>query len=267
MADALSSATTAATGPEKKNLARQAINAWQAYLTTNLDDYRVAETVDRLAALYKTAGDSVSIPTIYAPMLANPTHYGENTLIHAGVAASRAGRKLDALKLIDAARTINPYSRDALYNLALTYFETDQPAKMFPIVKELVAIDPANPDVQLLNAFAYQSLYRTNKDPKLKKLYTDSLVYYNGLSENAPVKLSITDFLRGDKETTLGGTVENRSKVTKSYTVSIDFVDKSGAVVASQAVPVGPVAAGATQKFKVTVPKGGVYGFRYKPFN
>lgn len=265
MADALSTAANTATGADRSRYAKQAIAAWQSYMNASTDDYRVAETLDRLVNLYKSAGDSASIPTIYSAILANPGKYGENTLIHAGVAATRGGRTKDAITLLEAARLVNPYSRDALYNLALDYFGTDQPAKIFPIVKEIIAMDPSNPDDQLLNAFAYQSLYRTTKDPKMKKMYTDSLVHYNSLSENAVVKVNITDFIRGDKETTLGGTIENRGATAKSYTLSLEFVDKSGAVVASQVIPVGPVAAKSTQKFKLTVPKGGVYGFRYKP--
>lgn len=265
MANAITVAANSAVGPAKAKLARQAIDAWQSNIAISTDDFRVAETVDRLATLYRAAGDSASIPKIYAAMLANPAKFGENTLIHAGVVATRSGHPLDAIKLLEAARRLNPYSRDALYNLALTYFGTDQPDKMFPVVKEIIAMDPSNPDDQLLYAFAYQSLYKTSKTAKLKKTYTDSLIYFNALSENAPVKVTVTEFFRGDKETTIGGTIENRSAASKSYTLSVDFLDKSGAVVGSQDVPVGPVAAKTTQKFKVTIPKGGVYGFRYKP--
>ncbi|MBA3644862.1 MAG: hypothetical protein H0W63_01660 [Gemmatimonadaceae bacterium] len=265
MADVLSSAASRATGVDKARSAKQAIAAWQSYMGATNDDYRVAETLDRLVTLYKVAGDSISIPTIYAAILANPGKYGENTLIHAGVAATRAGKPRDAMMLLEAARLANPYSRDALYNLALTYFGTDQPAKMFPLVKAITTMDPSNPENQLLNAFAYQSLYKTTKDAKLKKIYTDSLIYFNNLAENGPVKVTITDFLRGDKETTLGGTIENRSATPKSFSLAVEFVDKTGAVVGSQEIPVGPVAAKSAQKFKLTIPKGGVYGFRYKP--
>lgn len=267
MADALSTASKTAAAPDKARYARQAINAWQSYMAASTDDYRVAEALDRLVDLYKAAGDSASIPSIYSAILANPDKYGENALIHAGVAATRAGHPLDAIKMLEAARLVNPYSRDALYNLALTYFGTDQPQKMFPLVKEIIAMDPSNPDDQLLYAFAYQSLYRTAKNPKLKKIYSDSLVKYNSLSENGVVQLNVTTFIRGGKETTIGGTIENRGTTTKSYTLSLELLDKAGAVVASQDVPVGPVAAKATQTFKVTVPKGGVYGFRYKPLS
>jgi tetratricopeptide (TPR) repeat protein len=268
IAAASSNVMSSASPADKARLAREAIKNWQSYMAISTDDYRISETVDRLAALYKAAGDSASIPNIYAAMLANPGKYGENTLIHAGVAATKSGHPKDAVTLFEAAKLINPYSRDALYNLALTYFGTDQPEKMFPIVKDIVTMDPNNPDDQLLYAFAYQSLYKSNsKNPKLKKIYTDSLVYFNGLSENAPVRVAVTDFLRGDKETTLGGTIENRSATPKNYTLSVEFLDKTGAVIASQDIAVGPVAPKATQKFKLTVPKGGVYGFRYKPIS
>ena len=267
MADAISSAAEAASGADKIRLAHEAIKDWKNYLLLTTDDNRVAETVDHLATLYKAAGDSASIPAIYAPMLANPSKYDENALVHAGVVASRNGHPQDAIKLLEAAKTANPYSRNALYNLALSYFGTDQPAKMFPVVKEIATMDPSNPDNQLLYAFAYQSLYKSTKNPKLKKVYADSLVYYNGLSERAPVKVTITDFIRGNKETTIGGTIENRGVAAKSYTLSIDFIDKSGAVVGSQDVAVGPVATKSSQKFMLTFPKGGVYGFRYKPIS
>jgi tetratricopeptide (TPR) repeat protein len=264
-ADALATAANAATGADKQRLARQAIAAWNNYLTLSTDDYIIANTIDTLIGLYRAAGDSASMSAIYTPILANTSKYGENALIHAGVAATKSGHSPDGVKLFEAARTLNPYSRDALYNLALTYYGANQPEKMFPIVKDLIALDPSNPDDQLLYAFAYQSLYKTATSPKLKKTYSDSLVYFNGVSENATVKVGVTDFQRGDKETTLGGTIENRGTTAKTYTLSVDFLGKSGAVLGTQQVTVGPVAAKASQAFKVTLPAGGVYGFRYKP--
>lgn len=265
IADALTNATNAAVGADKQRLVRQAIAAWNNYLAMSTDDYLIADTIDRLLGLYKIAGDSSSIPTIYAAILANPAKYGENTLIHAGVAATKSGHSADGVKLFEAAKALNPYSRDALYNLALTYYGANQPQNMFPVVRALVALDPSNPDDQLLYAFAYQALYKTTKDAKLKKTYTDSLVYFNALSENAPVKIGVTDFVRGDKETILAGTIENRTTTPKTYMLSVDFLDKAGAVVGTQQATVGPVAAKSSQAFKVTLPAGGVYGFRYKP--
>jgi Flp pilus assembly protein TadD len=83
--------------------------------------------------MYTAAGDSASIPSIYAPILANPSKYGELTLVHAGVVATRNGRQADATKLFDAALAQNPYSRDAVNNLAATYIQNNEFSKAFPL--------------------------------------------------------------------------------------------------------------------------------------
>jgi hypothetical protein len=61
------------------------------------------------------------------------------------------------------------------------------------------------------------------------------------------------------------GTIENRDKTPKTYTLTVEFLDKSGTVVGTETTTVGPVAAKATQSFKMRTDKGGVYGYRYKP--
>jgi tetratricopeptide (TPR) repeat protein len=252
-------------GAAKKAAAREAIKPWQDYIAVANNDILLADAIDNAANMYVEAGDSTSVPGIYAPMLANPSKYGEISLVHAGVVATRNGHPADATKLFNAALTLNPYSRDAMNNLAATYIQTNEFPKAFPLIDKLVAMDPSNPDNPLLYAFAYQGLYKGTKDKKLQKIYTDSLVYWNGKSENAPVKLAVTEFTRRATETTVGGTIENRGTTTKTYTVSIDLLDKTGTVVDTQTATVGPVSPKSTKTFKVTSAKGGVYGYRYKP--
>ncbi|MBA3466913.1 MAG: hypothetical protein H0T21_05835, partial [Gemmatimonadaceae bacterium] len=94
---------------------------------------------------------------------------------------------------------------------------------------------------------------------------TDSLVYFNDRSEKAPVKVIVSQFSRGATETVVGGTIENLTATAKTYALSIELLDKSGNVVATEAVKVGPVAPKAKERFSFTTAKGGVYGMRYKP--
>ena len=267
IANAASNRYEAATGAEKKALAKEAVSAWQEYLALATSDYLISDAIDRLSLLYTAAGDTASIPKLYAGLIANPSKYGELSLLHAGVVATRANRAADAAKLFESTIALNAYSRDALNNLAASYIQLHDYAKAFPLINRLIAIDPSNPDNVLLYAFAYQGMYKGTKDKKAQKVYSDSLMYYNSRSENMKVKVTITEFTRGDTETVLGGTIENMAATPKSYTLSVEFVDKAGSVIGSQDVPVGPVAPKSTQKFKVTIPKGGVYGFRYKPLN
>jgi tetratricopeptide (TPR) repeat protein len=255
----------AASAAEKRAMAREASKAWQEYMPVTNNDIQLANALDNMAHMYMVAGDSATIPTIYAPMLANPSKYGEIALVHAGVVATRNGHQADAVKLFEAGLAQNPYSRDALNNLAATYIQTNDFNKAFPMINRLVAIDPSNPDNPLLYAFAYQGLYKGTKDKKLQKIYTDSLVYFNNQSENATVKLAVNEFTRRPNETVLGGTVENRGKTSKSFTVSVDFLDKAGNVISTETTTVGPVAPKATQSFRITTAKGGAFGYRYKP--
>ena len=265
IASASSDRVDASTGAAKRAAAKDAIKAWQDYMPAASNDLLLADAIDNEARMYMEAGDSASVPTIYAAMLANPSKYGEISLVHAGVVATRNIRPADAVKLFDAALTQNPYSRDAINNLAATYIQTNQFSKAFPLIDRLMAIDPSNPDNPLLYAFAYQGLYKGTKDKKLQKIYTDSLVYFNAKSENALVKFAVTEFSRRSDQTMLGGTIENRGTTPKTYTVNVDFLDKSGAVVSSETTTVGPVAPKKSGTFKITSAKGGVFGYRYKP--
>ena len=170
-----------------------------------------------------------------------------------------------AIKLFDAALAQNPYSRDAINNLAATYIQNNEFPKAFPLIDRLVALDPSNPDNPLLYAFAYQGLYKGTKDKKLQKIYTDSLVYFNAKSEDAPVKVLVTEFTRRPDQTLLGGTIENRGTAAKTYTVNFEFLDKAGTVISTETTTVGPVAPKKSGTFKITSAKGGAFGYRYKP--
>ena len=265
IASATSDRADALSGAAKRAAAKEAIKPWQDYIAMANNDLLLADAVDNVARMYVAAGDSVSVPTIYAPMLANPAKYGEISLVHAGVIATRNGRQADAIKLFDAALAQNPYSRDAINNLAATYIQNGEFPKAFPLIDRLVALDPSNPDNPLLYAFAYQGLYKGTKDKKLQKIYTDSLVYFNAKSENLPVKLAVTEFTRRPDQTLLGGTIENRGTTPKTYTVNVEFLDKSGAVISTETTTVGPVAPKKSGTFKITSAKGGAFGYRYKP--
>ena len=252
-------------GAAKRAAAREAIKPWQDYIAVANNDILLADAVDQLSTVYIAAGDSASIPSVYAPIIANPSKYGELTLIHAGVVATRNGRHGDAIKLFGAALEQNPYSRDAINNLAATYIQNNEFSKAFPLIDKLVSLDPSNPDNPMLYAFAYQGLYKGTKDKKLQKIYTDSLIYFNNKSENAPVKVSVREFTRRPDGTVFVGSIKNLGKASKTYSLTVEFLDKSGNVVATETTSVGPVAANASQDFRITSNRGSVYGYRYKP--
>ena len=77
----------------------------------------------------------------------------------------------------------------------------------------------------------------------------------------------MNEFTRRPTETFLVGSIENRDKTPKTYPLTVEFLDKSGSVIDTQTVSVGPVAPKASGTFRVKSAKGGVYGYRYKPLS
>ncbi len=251
------------TGAQKTASAKEAIRAFTWYLAEVPSATDAPAVRNSLVDLYVIAGDSASVPSIYADMIANPKRYDDIALTQAGVIPTRFNRSDDAAKLFAAALENNPYQRDALSNLAAMYFALNRFQDMIPVVDRLVKIDPSNPDNWLLYAFAYQGLQRAAKDLKLKKALGDSLIKYNKRSEDLPLKVNFTGFTRSDTETSLTGSVENRGKATASYSLTFEFVDRAGAVLATETVKVSDVVKGATKPFSLKVVKGGITGYRY----
>lgn len=255
----------AASAAEKRAAARDAVTAWNAFLASGSDDIQGTVAVQNLGKLYITAGDSASIGKVWAPMLANPARYGENTLMQAGVLASQSKHPDEAARIFNEVLTRNPYQRDALNNLAASYIFLSQYDKVFPIVTRLTALDPSNPENWMLNAYSYAGLLKTNKTGKLNKTYTDSLVYYSGKADKMPVKVTFTEFSRTSESTTLVGQIENKGAIGKTYPFTVEFLDKSGQVLSTETASVGPVPPKGSKEFKITSAKGGVAAFRYKP--
>ncbi|MDX2183559.1 MAG: tetratricopeptide repeat protein [Gemmatimonadaceae bacterium] len=241
-----------------------------------------------LSNLHLSCGDTAKAEAVYDAVVKAPTSYGDIETTSAGVLMSRINRAQKAMTLFEGALAVNPAQRDALNNLAATYYTANKYTEMMPVVTKLVQIDPNNPDNWLWYAYAYQGLMKPLKpaDPK-RKLYSDSLSYYNNLSETMPLKVSFSAFSRGDTETKLAGTVEFRqltppaparrtparagakpaaaaaAPATKDITMTVEFLDKAGAVVEQVVVPVGAIKAGETKEFQAATKKPGAVAFRY----
>lgn len=276
-------------GAAKQARAREAAQAMRAYLAA----YPTSENAPRmqasLAAVLAASGDSAAMASVYADQLANPGNYTDLALTQAGVIAAQASKHADAAKLFTAALEKNRYQRDALNNLAATYLQMKQYPPMLPIAQRLVEIDPSNPDNYLFMAIAYQGLMNDAKAPAQKKAYTDSLLKYNKLSNDLPVKVTFSEFTRGEGRAILALNVENLAKKAaaapaartpaaraaaaraataaagpKTVNVQVEFLDQGGTVVDTQQASVGPVAAGETKSARLESAKPGVVAFRYK---
>jgi len=252
----------AASGDQKKDFAKQAVDAWTQYVQMNPND---ADAKGALARAQQAAGDTAAVTAAYADMIANPDKYTDLQLFQAGFAASRANRDADAEKLFNAGLKLNPYFRDALYYVAAGYFNQKRVDTLFPLARKLVDIDPNNSDNWRLLAGAYQ--IRANSEatkPVARKADVDSTMVFVNKSKNMTSQLRVTKFAKDGDKLTVAGTVANSGTTPKSLTIKFSFIDKSGQTVASQDVPVQVPASG-TQQFETSVTQPGIASFKYAP--
>lgn len=260
-----------------------------------------------LASIASATGDTAAIKASYSDQLANPSAFSYNSLMQAAVVAAKANQPKDAIKLFEAAHAVNAYHRDVLYNLARLYLLDSAYTPAITYARQLVSVDPDNPDSYQLMMFGYgalQKLYGAKeKDLEAKaralgqrantskssaaikaavdsaarlnapikayqdstKMYVDSALKYNALITSLPAKVAFTEFTPGDAKTTLAGTVTNQTNAARSFALKLEFLDKTGNVVATQDVSVGPVQPHESGTFSATAPAPGVVAFRYAP--
>jgi predicted Zn-dependent protease len=258
------------------------------------------------ARLASISGDTAAIKNSYADQLANPSAFSYSSLMNAAVTAARADQTKDAIKLFEAARLINPYHRDVLYNLARLYVVDSSYVLGIPAARQLIAVDPSNPDDYSLIALAYANVKKgydiktkafeakakalgakanTVKGSALKavidsaarmtpiikayndsaKVAVDSALRYNDLMLHLPAKVVFSQFSAEADKATAGGTLANLGEASRSFTLKVEFIDKTGAVVSAQEVPVGPVAPHSSVPFTAAGTGAGIVAFRYAP--
>ncbi|MEO6877610.1 MAG: hypothetical protein ABI205_03950, partial [Gemmatimonadaceae bacterium] len=258
------------------------------------------------ARLATISGDTAAIKNSYADQLANPSAFSYSSLMTAAVTAARADQTKDAIKLFEAARAQNQYHRDVLYNLARLYVLDSSYVLGIPAARQLIAIDPSNPDDYSLIALDYANLKKsydvqtkaleakakalgakasTVKGAALKavidsaarmtplikaysdsaKVAVDSALKYNDLMLKLPAKVVFTQFSAEADKATAGGTVSNLTEAARSFTLKVQFIDKTGAVVATQEIPLGPVGAHESVPFSAAGTGAGIVAFRYAP--
>ena len=251
-------------GVEQQSLARAAASRFKELLAISPDGNDAPNMMESWSIALKLAGDSAQIPIVYAPLLASPTKFTDFALTMGGVIATRINKTDDALTMFDAAVQKNPVARDALRNLAATYYSKDQFLKMFDPTAKLVAIDPNNFDAWMMYAYAAQGLAKGTKVPADRKAWTDSLVKYQTYAEALPVKVEVVGFQRTGTTSQLTLSLEQQAATPGSYSVTAEFLDVKGAVVASDTQKVGPLAKGTTKNVVFKVTGAGIVGYRYQ---
>jgi tetratricopeptide (TPR) repeat protein len=253
----------------------------------------LAQGRQNLAQALLITGDSAGAAKSYSDVLADPSAHDYQDLLNAAVTAARTSKNADAAKLFEAALEKNPYSRDALFNLAVTDLQLQQYDKVGSLVTRLVAIDPGNPENYLLAARAYVEVAKTKKGAALTAVNDSTVMWYSKGSQ-LPVDVTFSEYTPGEQQIEIAGevldrrdkaaaaedagTTMTRSELAKAQkaraarvaampakpvTLKFEALDKSGTVLGSQSVTTEPLSPGKSAKFRVTIPAANALAYRY----
>lgn len=240
---------------------KEAIEALRKYLGFNPSDddarralansFRASGMADSASAIEKTI-------TTAAPRGGGAP--GANAF-NRGVDAFNAKDYTMAAAAFNEYLATNPRSREALYNLASTYYAMTNADSLIAVGERLVALDPLNDNNLRLLAGGYQM-----------KKNQDQMIKYAMLITELPVNIEVSGFQTGAAAATWTGTATGRGARNQSdqpippaaMTLVFEFLDQSGNVVATQEVPVKALPEGEKQELSVAAQTAGIVAWRYK---
>jgi hypothetical protein len=182
-------------------------------------------------------------------------------LMTAGVNAYNDKKYAEAAAAFEKLVATEPYNRDALSNLSNTYLATKDGAKLAATAGKLVAIEPLSENALKLQGEGYKQSGKVNDAVKMAELVLA-----------LPVDVKTTDFGTTGTGATLDLSATGRPAQTPAgkpiapvaVPITVEFLNATGQVVASQDAQVPALAAGASQEVKVAGQGSGITAWRYK---
>ncbi len=223
--------------------------------------------------------DSVAVQNGLQPILTNPAAYADLALLIGAEVSRVSGNMANAMTLYGETIKKNPNARDANYFLAYLLLDSNRSEEAMPLLETLLRIDPSNGDNYLLKSIAVRNRATaasarreaerdaTRRQAMLREIRVitaeaDSL----GAQEASMAqKLQVIGFERRAEGAKLNGTIENRGRAARTYTVEMSFLNLAGEVLETLTVTTESIAPGATGGFEIIATKPGTVAWSYKP--
>lgn len=256
-------------GDPQKATAKQAAAAYKTFIEAYPNDDQKTSAQAGMGRMLAVLGDTAAVASVFNEMLAAPSKYTDSQLLEGGTSAFNARRYDDAAKLFEGVLQRNACHRDALFNLANTYWSKNDWTKMMPVARRLAAVDPHNADAWQLMAIAYKGrgdAAKAAKNLPLERAMYDTAVKNVERKNALTSHVTFSQFSHDGAKHILRGTVENTSAKAATYTIRFEFLDSECKAVAAEEVTVGPVEPKQSAPFVAEVNQTGIVSFRYAPF-
>jgi tetratricopeptide (TPR) repeat protein len=247
----------------------EAIKAFEQYLQWVPND---TEAKRGLAGAYRGAGDVAKAQALEQQIVAaggnagggapaEGAGTGSQDLMNIGVNLYNEKKYADAAAAFEKVAQAEPYNRDALFNLTNTYLALKDGPKLLATAQRLVALEPMNENALKLVGEGYKQSKKVNE-----AVSTAEKVLA------LPIDVKITEFAPTASGASLAGTATGRQAQTAAgkpippapLTLTVEFLNATGGVVASQDVQVPALQPGSSQELKAAGQGQGIVGYRYK---
>ena len=240
----------------------EAIVVLTKYLGWNPSDTDARKS---LSWSYRQSGQVAKADSIDQAMVAefssmNYDSLSTGDLMAVGVSMFNAKKYKEAADVFEKLRAKNPWSRDAVYNLANAYLALQDWPKLVETGHQLARIEPLNEDAYRLTGQAFRELKQ--QDSLLKE--AETLV---GL----PVAIEVTTFAMGTTASRIEATATGRKATDANgkdlkpapVSVTFEFLDTTGKVLGTQEVSIPALEPGATHAIKAEARQPNIVAWRY----
>ncbi len=242
----------------------KAAPALERYLQLEPND---AEAKRGLASAYRGMGQTDKAQALEHELVAAGASpgaaggAGAQDLMNVGVNLYNDKKYAEAAEAFSKVAEAEPYNRDALYSLANSYLALKDGPKLVAAADRLVALEPLNETALKLVGEGHK---QSGKIDDAVKAAEKVLAL--------PVDIKVTDFAPAPAGATLSATATGRAAQTAAgkaiapapFTLTVEFLDAKGGVVATQDAPVPALPADATHQIKASGQGNGITAWRYK---
>src|SRR5881409_808144 len=230
-----------------------AISALQDYLAAYPGELDAAAS---LATLYAQSGRAAEAAAVFDSVAAHAQSFDPEELVTAGQRLMGQRLYRAGTRALAVALTKNPYRRDALYSLGVGYYQLRDSTRLLDVAPRLVQLDPLNRSSLKLLAAAWD--LRGKHDSTLKYLaQADSLL---------AVEVTVSSFVPDSSGAALTLLATNlRPAPSKPFRLTVEFLDRQGKPVASEARELPAIAPQESQQLNLKVSGKGIVGWRYRP--
>lgn len=244
---------------------RKAVNIFGEYSRMNPDDDNVLR---QLSASYRSLDMVDSAEAIEARLLEalaamNLDDLDGQDLLAVGIGLFNAEQYDRAAEVFRRAVILNPYDRDALYNLANAYLALENGEQLLSAALQLREIEPMNEDVLRLHGQALRFI--GGRDSEMIQV-AETLV---GLPVNVDVARVSYTSTEGRISGSVGGrdarTPQDRAIPPAALSLIFEFVDIQGNVIGTATLEVPALTAEQEMDFNISAPVNrSVAGWRYR---